>query len=263
MVARLFEKVAAVNASAVGLVNFLKWVLIFHIHNMTSQLPSVEHILEVMDEHGTNPLIAYYMIRYVLTYDEAVAYYQRHNHYLTAEQEHSLEVLRYILLTDLSAEEIELLLQINVDDFTKPTPEELQRFKAANPGHMTYNRFKYGVRVPGPRRVEEPPSVAYIQKVMAEHGTNPLIAYYMIRNGTDYETALALVHLDGPKFAALNPDEVKLLESVPFNGNPWRQPAPGEAERMYPDSKYPVQRFLFDCTEEEAAKHALDAKKGD
>ena len=260
--------------------NFLKWVLIFHNHNMTEPIPPkplgqarfprepVRQIEKVMQENQTNPLIAYYMIQKVLTYDEAVAYYQRHNHYLTSTQEHALRIMRYSLLTDLSAPEIELLMELDVDDFTEPTQADIQRFKAAHPGDSPYDRFMYGVEDPSPHEVHELPSVAHIQKVMAEHGTNPLIAYYMIQYHDTYEDAVERAQFEADEFFAsgdypLKEWEVKLLESVPFNGNPWRQPAPGEAERMFPDSKYPVQRFLYGCTEEEAAKHALDAKKGD
>ena len=59
-----------------GSPNFLIWVLIFHIHNMTS-LPSVEQIQKVMQENKTNPLVAYYMLTRKLSYEDAVRFYQQ------------------------------------------------------------------------------------------------------------------------------------------------------------------------------------------
>ena len=108
----------------VGSANFLIWVLIFDIHNMTSPLPTVEQITQVMDEHGTNPLIAYYMIEHKLGYEDAVRYYQAHNkplypedHFVLACYEddgaHEIAELRHV--TGLPRNVAKLLVEVEFD----------------------------------------------------------------------------------------------------------------------------------------------------
>ena len=143
--------------------NFLKWVLNFHIHNMTS-LPTVEEIKLVMFANKTNPVVAYYMIREHLGYEDAVRYYQEHNYKLTFEQDNELR--------------------------------------------------------------------------MRKHRQKATVEATVLRTG-------------------LTPDEVRLLMTIPYDGHWINYPADGEAKRMYPDSPWADERFMYGWSEEEARASQL------
>ena len=112
-----------------------------------------------------------------------------------------------------------------------------------------------------------------ISAVMSVENTNPLVAYYMLRDQVPYQTAvdyyqkhnlqLNYLNLSGKddleqtvqKYiytTGLTRDEVDLLLSVPYPSD-FDVPTEAEAKAMYPDSKYPLVRFMYGCTESAAA----------
>ena len=113
-----------------------------------------------------------------------------------------------------------------------------------------------------------------ISAVMSVETTNPLVAYYMLRDQVPYPTAVDHYQkhnekLKYMKFAGKDPleqtvqkymfttdltrDEVHLLLTVPYHCD-FDIPTDAEARAMYPDSHFPIARFMYGCTEEDAEK---------
>ena len=195
----------------------------------------VSRIQAVMLVSDTNPAVAYYMLKYEIPYPVAVSKLELYRKALDIVALHRLKtpVECEMALNGLDQDEVEMLRKIPYSGahFFHPTPTELKRGE--------YGRTKLTKISITPERVAAE---------MFAHETNPVVAYYMLRDECNYPTAVktydealhSISHIDistiqddieiDLMLSGLSRPEVEMLRTIPYTSNHITDPSPAEVD---------------------------------
>ena len=228
---------------------------------MTSQLASVEEIQKIMSENNTCPLVAWLMWKHHVNHKDAVKFPHKVKYSHNDEEKQFLKSIPYYR------------------DYDDPAPGEAEALfpDSLNPYYAYCGLEEVDIWDKGLT------SVAKIEKVMDEHHTNPLVAYFMLLEQISYEEAVKFYqqnrkHVDffahhdfetgmqqyfSPDgYLLRNQDlrdvDVQLLSKIRYYGKPFDQPTDEEAQALYPDSCDPSMRFQGFTEEQCRAVHKDD-----